>query len=173
MYIYIYIQAALHFIPAVLGVKAQRLVVYILVQGHISSIRQHTSAYVSIRQHTYAHTCGAWGQSAAPCRIYTSTRPHIQHTSAYVSIRQHTSAYVSTYLRCLGSKRSALSYSACAPRMRQYRTSVPAKRHALSYSACAPRMRQYRTSVPAKRHASVSYFCTSKKTRVSSVLLYQ
>ncbi len=39
------------------------------------SIRQHTSAYVSIRQHTSAHI---------------STR---QHTSAHVSIRQHTSAY--------------------------------------------------------------------------------
>ncbi len=42
-----------------------------------TSIRQHTSAYVSIRQHTSA---------------YVSIR---QHTSAYVSIRQHTSAYVS------------------------------------------------------------------------------
>jgi hypothetical protein len=41
---------------------------------HKSSIRQHTSAYVSIRQHTSE---------------YVSIR---QHTSEYVSIRQHTSA---------------------------------------------------------------------------------
>ena len=48
------------------------------------SIRQQTSAYVSILQ-----------------RICSSPPPscHTQHTSAYVSIRQHTSAYVSEYAR--------------------------------------------------------------------------
>jgi hypothetical protein len=40
----------------------------------------HTSAYVSIRQHTSAYLCRGGGDA---------------HTSAYVSIRQHTSAYVS------------------------------------------------------------------------------
>jgi hypothetical protein len=48
-------------------------------------IRQHASAYVSIRQHT------SWGR--LPRRILFS--PLRLHTSAYVSIRQHTSAYVS------------------------------------------------------------------------------
>jgi hypothetical protein len=46
---------------------------------YIYSIRQHTSAYVSIRQHTLKRQ---W------------ERRRRQHTSAYVSIRQHTSAYV-------------------------------------------------------------------------------
>jgi hypothetical protein len=56
-------------------------------------MRQHTSAYVSIRRHTSAYdgirlhaSCGwRWLISGRIC----------QHTSAYVSIRQHTSAYVS------------------------------------------------------------------------------
>jgi hypothetical protein len=49
-------------------------------------IRQHTSAYVSIRYMSQAT------QATQVCRAYVSMR---QHTSAYVSIRQHTSAYVS------------------------------------------------------------------------------
>jgi hypothetical protein len=81
---------------------------------------QHTSAYVSIRQHTseYLRGChrGAVGDQlllAAPrsrCRALlariwgyvpgcnSSRASHLrirQHTSAYISIRQHTSAYVS------------------------------------------------------------------------------
>jgi hypothetical protein len=77
--------------------------------SHSLSIRQHTSAYVSIRD-----TCAAessWGFRefatspppgssgelssqlfARPFRIAPCIR---QHTSAYVSIRQHTSAYAS------------------------------------------------------------------------------
>jgi hypothetical protein len=47
------------------------------------SIRQHTSAYVSIRQRRACVSCGL--RETSVC----------QHTSAYVSIRQHTSAYVS------------------------------------------------------------------------------
>jgi hypothetical protein len=43
----------------------------------------HTSAYVSIRQHTSAYV----GDTPNP-------PPHL-HTSAYISIRQHTPAYVS------------------------------------------------------------------------------
>jgi hypothetical protein len=70
------------------------------------SIRQHTSAYVSIRQHTSACVCIR--QHASACvnasasSAYVSICQHTsacvsmrQHTSAYVSIRQHTSAYVS------------------------------------------------------------------------------
>jgi hypothetical protein len=49
---------------------------------------QHTSAYVSIRQHTAAST--SLGGLQLPA--YVSIR---QHASAYVSIRQHTSGYVS------------------------------------------------------------------------------
>jgi hypothetical protein len=77
----------------------------------LMGIRQHTSAYVSIRQHT------APLQLQAPLQLrcqylyflyysaYVSIRQHTsayvsmrQHTSAYVSIRQHTSAYVALRL---------------------------------------------------------------------------
>ncbi len=57
------------------------------------SIRQHTSAYVSIRQHT-SHT--AHMNLRAIVRIR-------QHMSAYVSIREHTSLRIST---CVPSRTS-------------------------------------------------------------------
>jgi hypothetical protein len=72
------------------------------------SIRQHTSAYVSIRQRLrqerapLPHASAAAAGSAPAPPAYVSIRQHTsayvsirQHTSAYVSIRQHTSAYVS------------------------------------------------------------------------------
>jgi hypothetical protein len=68
-----------------------------------TSVAHHTSAYVSIRQHTsaYGWTCGRW--HPAYCRRAHHIRctpyqpPHSTrvHRPAYVSIRQHTSAYVS------------------------------------------------------------------------------
>jgi hypothetical protein len=48
-------------------------------------IRQHTSAYVSIRRHR-----GAFALAASRTPV---------HTSAYVSVRQHTSAYRSVCSR--------------------------------------------------------------------------
>jgi pantothenate kinase len=57
------------------------------------SIRQHTSAYVSIVE---APTCSPETYDSSLLLLlpaYVSIR---QHTSAYVSIRQHTSAYVRT-----------------------------------------------------------------------------
>ncbi len=48
-------------------------------------IRQHTSAYVSIRQHTLA-------DRAALLQVVHAHAVRDLHTSAYVSIRQHTSA---------------------------------------------------------------------------------
>jgi hypothetical protein len=63
---------------------------------------QHTSASVSIRQHTSAYACrSCTAQSRILSSAYVSIR---QHTSAYVSIRQHTSAYV-----CLGAAIQVLS----------------------------------------------------------------
>jgi hypothetical protein len=49
-----------------------------------SVLRQHTSAYVSIRQHTPEVE-----DERVACNL------HVRRTSAYVSIGQHTSAYVS------------------------------------------------------------------------------
>jgi hypothetical protein len=80
--------------------------------------RQHTAAYVSIRQHT-SRICTC-RDTAASVRI----RPH---TSAYVSIRQHTSAYVPhLYL----SRHSCRSATACQCLSRDTPT------HALKGSAC-------------------------------------
>jgi len=59
--------------------------------SYVSVLRQHTSAYVSIRAASIAAAYPT-GSDA----LHTSA-PSQQHTSAYVSIRQHTSAYVSAY----------------------------------------------------------------------------
>jgi hypothetical protein len=77
-----------------------------------ASIRQHTSAYVSIRQHalmTRVSACSDIGSSTAVPRVFEDfCRRHLRvvvlglthkaQESAYVSIRQHTSAYVSMRL---------------------------------------------------------------------------
>jgi hypothetical protein len=76
--------------------------------GPLASVYLHTSAYVSILQHTsgYVHAAPLFVQirvgPLASVYLHTSAYVSIrQHTSAYVSIRQHTSAYVSVYLdRC-------------------------------------------------------------------------
>jgi hypothetical protein len=54
--------------------------------------RQHTSAYVSIRQHSSAYRY-QYGQEEQD-RARRGQGHLFQHTSAYVSIRQHTSGYV-------------------------------------------------------------------------------
>jgi hypothetical protein len=51
------------------------------------SIRQHTSAYVSIRQRMSA--VGGAGEGDETCTVTIR-----QHTSAYVGKRQHASEYV-------------------------------------------------------------------------------
>ena len=56
-----------------------------------------TSAYVSIRQHTYANVCSTrQHKKHTPSAARARQRRLLirQHTSAYVLIRQHTSAYV-------------------------------------------------------------------------------
>jgi hypothetical protein len=83
-------------------------------------MRQHTSAYVSIRQHTQPQSAASRGKRSCPdayvsiriAYVYLdgvrsrriraheraarhSTTNAAQHTFAYVRIRQHTSAYVS------------------------------------------------------------------------------
>jgi hypothetical protein len=54
-------------------------------------MRQHASAYVSIRQHTNVGCPLARLRRRALCHIIVSIR---QHTSAYVSIRKHTSGHI-------------------------------------------------------------------------------
>jgi hypothetical protein len=69
-------------------------------------IRQHTSAYVSIHQHTSAGLQHA--NAGNSIIISTCIR---QHTSAYVSIRQHTSAYMDSVC-CYISRRLILVHAA-------------------------------------------------------------
>jgi hypothetical protein len=75
---------------------------HICVYTHKSacdSIRQQTSAYVSIRQHTHmcTYTTNVYIRHVTPAIVAAPTVSiHQRNTSAYVSIPQHTSAYVST-----------------------------------------------------------------------------
>jgi hypothetical protein len=50
----------------------------------------HTSAYVSIRQHTLHNHPTMHAYVSTDCRLKLS----LLHTSAYVSIRQHTNTYI-------------------------------------------------------------------------------
>jgi hypothetical protein len=65
------------------------------------SIRQHTSACVSIRQHASANA------GVSTCSDKSSS------LHAYVSIRQHTSAYVSMRQRMLGCRHAPTKAPAC------------------------------------------------------------
>jgi hypothetical protein len=101
------------------------------------SLRQHTSAYVSMlrdllyglcrwlagtctRQHTSAHVSSV--SIRQHTSAYVSIRQHTsrQHTSAYVSIRQHTSAYVS--IRHVSIRQHTSAYVST----RQHTSEVPA-----------------------------------------------
>ena len=75
--------------------------------------RQHTSAYVSMRQHPSAYDTRVWLNTSAP-KAHVSIR---QHTSAYVSIRQHTSAYVSIRHLRVAEDLSALRVNADRQRL--------------------------------------------------------
>jgi hypothetical protein len=59
------------------------------------SIRQHASAYVSIRQPLVFRAPLHARRAVLPAYVSIRQDSIRQHTSAYVSIRQHTSAYVS------------------------------------------------------------------------------
>jgi hypothetical protein len=93
---------------------------------HMSLIRQHTSAYVRVRQHTPEYVSKR-KKPAVRVRLHMS---HIRrHTSAYASIRQHTSAYVSirqhtpayaTYLHTVCGDRACLRRQ---PRLQQQQVS--------------------------------------------------
>ncbi len=74
--------AAMQHTSAYVSIRQHR---YIVVRAHVYR-RQHTSAYVSICQHMSAYV-------SIRQHRYIVVRAHIyrrQHTSAYVSIRQHT-----------------------------------------------------------------------------------
>jgi hypothetical protein len=57
--------------------------------------RQHSSAYLSIRQHTSAYEAHVSIVLSAVCSVLYAPVCGVMHTSAYVSIHQHGSAYVS------------------------------------------------------------------------------
>jgi hypothetical protein len=105
-----------------------------------ASHTEHTSAYVSIRQHT-----SAYGPAV---RVLRCAASHTEHTSAYVSIRQHTD------LQC----------GCCAALPRAQQAGSPAPVHTPAYvsirpSAYAPRRarntRPLTSYVSIRQHTSV------------------
>jgi hypothetical protein len=112
------------------------------------SICEHTSAHVSIRQHTSAPRVLATAQ-----QVYVSIR---QHTSAHVSIRQHTSAYfmLQRVLPGRGMEedpraRASTHKTSCLP-LPVY---VSIRQHA---SACVS-IRQYTSAYVSIRHHTSAY----------------
>jgi hypothetical protein len=73
-------------VEALVAAAAVALELVVEPEAYVS-VRQHTSAYVSIRQALVAAAAVARELVVEP-EAYVSVR---QHTSAYVSIRQHTS----------------------------------------------------------------------------------
>jgi hypothetical protein len=104
---------------------------------------QHTSAYVSIRQHTPAYTCAA----ARCCSVGGML--------AYVSIRQHTptSAYATAYATAYASKN--LRSSEMQQRRRHADEQTPALRPG------------FETRLQLLRCQSL-YFCASKASKLST-----
>jgi hypothetical protein len=85
-----------------------------------AAITHHTSAYVSIRQHTSAELAGLVQVQPPHVRRYDPPYVSIrQHTSAYVSIRQHTPAYVSIRAGLLRVQRRAYEPDCSDAHMRQ------------------------------------------------------
>jgi hypothetical protein len=127
----------------------------------------HTSAYVSIRQHTsaYATINLCWRQATARCSLpqhaYVSIR---QHTSAYVSIRQHTSAYVSIRQHtpaCASIPRAPRSHKMRVRLTPEASLLTDAPTHAAaSSSSCAASRRR---SVACLRFASSSAYVSMRR----------
>jgi hypothetical protein len=148
---------------------------------------RHTSAYVSIRQHTSAGggtrlseplglnggeavEVGSRGQEhvvvhCQPIRQHTSAYVSIrQHTSAYVSIRQHTSAYVSIRMRMqVGSRGEGRS------RYTSMHTSeyVSIRQHTHAHEEWTSIRSTYRSTVYQYQHTSA--YVSSMRSRYSSM----
>ena len=65
-------------------VKAQHTSAYVSIRQHMTKIRQHTSAYVSTSKATREI------EACLAASVAEHTSAELRHTSAYVSIRQHT-----------------------------------------------------------------------------------
>jgi hypothetical protein len=114
-------------------------------------VRQHTSAYVSIRQHTPYSAAASLNTCVRHTSVYVSIR---QHTSAYVSIRQHTSAYeypIAPLVESNEASVAALVAPVCFIHPVRIRTFVPGK--------------QVNRAPALSTHSQNSYFCTSKASK--------
>jgi hypothetical protein len=124
-------------------------------------IRQHTPAYVSIRQHTSQTRLAQLAPVPTRPNTHVSRRQHAsvsmrQHTSAYVSIRQHTPAYVSI--------RQHTSACMCQ-HMSEY---VSICRHTPSYASIRQHTSAYVSSPLRERRRQYAHVCTSKASKVST-----
>jgi hypothetical protein len=136
------------------------------------SIHQHTSAYVSIRQHTQPHNAPAPAAPSAQPHTCVSIRQHSsafvsirQHTSAFVSIRQHTSAYLphpprSRILRHPKKRLLNIPPLHPPPPLRPpHPPRFPIRRQRLLVFAVPARMRQHTSAyVCIRLHTAVSWY---------------
>jgi hypothetical protein len=112
----------------------------------------HTTAYVSIRQHTSAEESRR--ASALSPRCYPPADGRIrQHMSAYVSIRQHTSAYV-----------SRRQHTSAYVSIRQHASAyVSIRQHASAYVS----IRQHTSAYVSKRTCGPAYVSIRQHTSAS------
>jgi hypothetical protein len=119
------------------------------------SIRQHPSAYVSIRQHTSILVAS----SAVMCGCGPRNSIYTKHPSASVSIRQHPSAYVSVRQRTSGvrvRRKELYIYSIYVriPSIRQYASAcVRIRQHTSAYVSIRPHTSAYQAYVSMRQHA--------------------
>jgi uncharacterized protein YcbX len=109
-------------------------------QRHLS-IRQHTSAYVSMRTQIVAMQQRRSKDTSACVSIR-------QHSSAYVSIRQHTSAYVSIWAQIVvmqaAEEQRHLSIRQLTSAYVSMRTQIVAMQQRRSKNTCAQALRAAR-----------------------------
>jgi hypothetical protein len=127
------------------------------------SIRQHTWAYASRRQHT-----SEWSLIRQHTLAYVSIRDSIrqhtwqhtwQHTTAYVTIRQHTSAYVTAYVSIRQDTSGYFSRREHTPAwslIRQHMSAyVSIRQHTSAYVTAYVSIRQHTSAyVSIRQHTS-------------------
>jgi hypothetical protein len=114
-----------------------------------SSIRQHTSAYVSMRQ----HACYYSSLAQQLCNEARGTPNIRQHTSAYVSMRQHA-CYCSSLAQQLCNEARG------TPSIRQHTSAyVSMRQHACYCSSLAQQLCNEAISAQPQRFMSVAVIC--------------
>ena len=88
------------------GCRARECPAALLIPQHTYSVRQYTSANVSIRQPAPKRM-----RSERMPRRIAHTSAYVQHASVHVSIRQHTSAYVNLRPSGCGARENPAAFA--------------------------------------------------------------